>query len=178
LINSTITGGSGAGIASGGTAKVIDSTITGKTGSGIAAGGVDIPIKVLGSDISSNGEKGIFAVIRNGRVTVRETTISNNAEEGIRSTGPVRVSRASVVTGNGLDGVDNGVGFAGDCERVTTRDSTVTGNAQNGSLCGASETCADIATCVEPDVRDTTCDTSFDTNSGVPGTNWGVCALD
>jgi hypothetical protein len=177
LLNSTIAGGSGDGIGSGGSVKVINSTITGNAGSGIAGGSPNITLKVVRSDISNNGQKGVLWYSNYGSVSIRESTISGNVEEGVFSGGTLRISRASSVTGNGLDGVSSGLSVPTECDRITITDSTITGNGTDAD-CGVSITCADITWCREPSVRDTSCDTSYDTNSGFPGTNWGVCALD
>ena len=76
-----------------------------------------------------------------------------------------------------MDGVNSGAFRLSLCEVVTIVDSSITGNSLDVD-CGVIQTCSDVSTCRLPTVTNTTCNTSCDTNSGFPGTNWDVCALD
>lgn len=86
------------------------------------------------------------------------------------------MTSGSVISNNGLHGVST-IATMIECPDVTIVDSTVTGNGTD-AVCGVAETCADVAACNLPTVTNTTCNTSYDVNSGFPGTSWGVCALD
>lgn len=68
------------------------------------------------------------------------------------------------------------------CERkagATLKRSTVTGNS-TAPECGVSRICADVVTCNKrPRVKPgSTCGTSANLGTAVPGTPWGVCTLD
>ncbi len=172
--NSTIDGCTGDGVI-GTPARVIDSFVTDNGQDGLNVSGFET-LRVIRSDISGNVGRGIEAGGGAPRVTVKESTISNNGEEGIFGTGRIRVTTNSVVSNNGLDGVSTATTMI-DCPDLSIVDSTVTGNGLD-AVCGVSETCADVAACSLPSIVSTTCDTSYDVNSGFPGSNWGVCSLD
>ena len=76
----------------------------------------------------------------------------------------------------------NGVGFDAATElhivRVAVADTTVTGNGTSAD-CGTTVVCADLDTDLVPrlDPR-STCDSSHVYGSGLPGSSWGVYALD
>jgi hypothetical protein len=58
--------------------------------------------------------------------------------------------------------------------------SSVLGNGTNAS-CGVTETCADLAACEQsvPELStDSSCNHSYILESGFPGNDWAVCALD
>ncbi len=171
--NSTVTGGNQNGISAGGGVRIVDSTITGNTGIGVNTSFASA--RIIGSDISGNGQEGISGT--SGSLTVKDSTITNNAAAGILYFGRIRVLENSTISGNGLDGVNSGAFPPSLCEVVSIVDSTITGNSLDAD-CGVIQTCADISTCRLPTVTNTACNTSYDTNSGFPGTNWGVCALD
>lgn len=161
----------------GGAIKVVDSTVDSNGGPGVY--GID-QVRVLGSTVSNNSGDGIFHEGGLKPVTVKESTISGNALSGIRDEGAenLRVTQNSLVTGNGLHGIyaTNTDAQPDNCAQ-TVRDSVVTGNGTDPN-CGVSETCADLAGCDVPNILNVTCDTSYDTLSGFPGTSWGVCSLD
>ncbi len=161
--------------------RVTDSSIT---GNGIA--GIDLPFsskaKVVRSDISGNAAQGILGDSPR-RIIVRVSTITNNGAEGIRQealslTNTIKLSD-STITGNALDGIAQIDMFASTtCQLTLKGTTTVTGNGTDAS-CGVSRTCADLTSCDLPKVDPTSmCDTSYDVNSGFPGTSWSVCALD
>ena len=93
--------------------------------------------------------------------------------------GVIRVLNGSQIANNGLDGISDGPADpdTSSFRPVVFKDSIVTGNGTDAS-CGVSRTCADLATALEPRLTNTTCDHSYDTNSGFPGTDWNVCTLD
>jgi hypothetical protein len=168
-----VTGGT-EGVGVGFRLKIVDSVVTGHSGPGIRSP-IDANMRILRTDVSGNGEDGIQSPNGPGRLTVKESTITNNALDGILFFGRMKIISGSTVTGNGLNGINSGDVI--NCENVTVRDSILTGNGIDAS-CGVAQTCADVATCDFPSLSGTTCDTSYDTGSGFPGTNWGVCALD
>lgn len=170
--------------------RIRNTTIAGNGETGIAHGAF-VHFKGRGklgiddSDVSGNGV-GIRLLGAANRLAIRNTTVTGNVEEGIATDtlGPfsganggetVRI-RDSVVSGNGLSGIS--ISVTEDCEAIEASDSTISGNGLDAAVCGVSETCADISACTPPELKAVACDTSYDTNSGFPGTNWGVCALD
>jgi len=139
------------------------------------------------SGVFGNGLQGI---IGEGKTRIRTTGVHDNGADGVLLTGtrPSKISR-SLIFGNAENGVN--------ATLVQIKKSSITGNARHGVVaeaarirsttatgngvaaeCGVTVTCADIASPAMPSIVDTTCDTSYDTNSGFPGTSWGVCALD
>ena len=154
--------------------RLTDSSVT---GNGMA--GVDLAIfakaKVVRSDISGNGTQGIIGPSK--RIIVRESTITNNGAEGIRQDAfGVAKLTDSTITGNALDGVAQTA--LDQCKLILQGTTTVAGNGTDPS-CGVSRTCADLTSCDPPEVDPaSTCNTSYDVNSGFPGMSWGVCALD
>lgn len=162
----------------GGTIKVVDSAVGSNGGPGVY--GTSDQIVILGSTVSNNGGDGIFHEGGLKPVTVKESTISGNALSGIRDEGAenLRVLQNSVITGNGLHGIyaTNTDATPDNCAQ-TIRDSVVTGNGTDPN-CGVTETCADLAACDVPNILNVTCDISYDTLSGFPGTSWSVCSLD
>jgi len=161
--------------------RVTDSSITGNGRAGIVLS-ASSKAKILRSNISGNAKQGIAKSafpVQSGRVVVREVTITNNGAQGILlDSGTVKL-RDSTVTGNALDGVSQINTFAGaPCKLILQGTTTVAGNGTDPS-CGVSRTCADLTSCDPPEVDPTsTCNTSYDVNSGFPGVSWGVCALD
>jgi hypothetical protein len=159
--------------------KVVDSAVMGNGGAGIEGSGSG-RMMVIRSNVSGNGGQGILQGLGTRPVIVRESTISGNALEGIRdeSAHDTKILQNSTITGNGLHGIysANTVATPDECTPLI-RDSIVTGNGTDAD-CGVTETCADLAACAVPNLLNVTCDTSYDTLSGFPGTSWGVCALD
>jgi hypothetical protein len=130
-----------------------ESAINGNTGSGLRSGGRSA--KIDQSDVTGNGSSGVDGFDGcQGRVKVQvsNSTIDGNALYGVRA-----------------DALDRCTVRASDCQ--------ITGNGTDAD-CGVTLTCADVASCSLPSVRDTSCETSYDLGSGFPGTSWGVCSLD
>jgi hypothetical protein len=58
------------------------------------------------------------------------------------------------------------------------KDTIVASNA-NDAECGVTIACPDLSTCKSPKLLgSSSCGTSHVTDSGLPGTSWGVCASD
>ena len=131
-------------------------------------------IKIVSSEVTNNGGHGIWGDSR-PTITVIDSTVSGNWLDGIHDTSSNRLKViSSTVMNNGHHGV-----LTMGCIAPRITDTTVTGNDTDGAYCGVSNTCADVASCVEPTLLGTTtCDTSYDTLSGFPGSNWSVCSLD
>jgi hypothetical protein len=150
--------------------------------------------------VERNGGSGIVlsSVERNTLVQLAE--VSDNGIDGIRVDGPqlhrIRLKFAFVrrngryginakhvdihqsrIDDNAIHGVYSAPG--GDpCIARLDRYSFL-GNGTDAS-CGVSVTCADIAICDPPLAfnQNSECTTSYDTESGFPGTNWGICDAD
>ncbi len=158
---------------------VVDSEITGHAGNGVVG---YHSAKIVRSTVSGNSGRGISRLPSGapplGRLLIRDSDVSGNGLEGVFQIDNIRVS-GSTVTMNGRSGISTGTDVGSNCPRLRLSDSTVTGNGTDGAVCGVSETCADLATCLQPPVlNNTTCNTSYDTDSGFPGTSWSVCSLD
>ncbi len=175
--NSTVSGSGDAGIR-GTQVSVIDSSVTGNAGSGVAFFGGPERLRVVRSGITANGGRGISGESA-GRVVIKDSDVSGNALEGIFELDVISIE-GSTITNNGRSGVSTGSTAVFSLCDVRISDSTFSGNGTDLAVCGVSETCADIATCGQaPDLQGTTtCETSYDTDSGFPGTSWGVCSLD
>jgi len=147
--------GNGDAIRVGAKAKLKDLTITGNGGGVGAANNAKIgSISMTGSTVTGNGS-GLGA--QRG-IKVTDSTITNNGRSGIYAAG----------------------GF--NCEKKAGASlvrSTVSGNG-TGPECSPTEVCADVATCKrKPRVKTgSTCGTSYQIGSGVPGNDWDVCTLD
>jgi hypothetical protein len=116
--------------------------------------------KVSAQDVSVDG--GASVGIEAGSFSGKRVQVTNNGANGIESSGgPLRASDLTV-TGNACGGI---AGL-----KVTVRDGTITGN-----LSGAPG-CVDVYSGYPPKLVRVTCDKSSDTN--LPSTTWGVCALD
>ena len=194
LKNSSVTG-NGLGVAGGSKLSIVGSTIAFNAGDGAAT---TQAVSVRDSVVDQNDGSGVSA-FNFGRVKIKSTEITNNGEHGITAGDSSQISVVdSMIVGNALDGIDDasndrlkiasstisGNGLNGirqddnNCSGARITDSTITGNGTDGATCGVSETCADISSCESPSLSSVTCDTSYDTQSGFPGTSWGVCALD
>jgi hypothetical protein len=207
IIESTITGASGVGIFgqskirdsnivdNPGTGIVIpagkirNSTITGNGTAGIEHGFFGHfkgsgKLRIDDSDISNNGI-GVRLREHANKLDLSSSTITGNIAQGVwtdtegfrGADGGERIRiRDSGISGNGLSGIS--VFVPSECEPVVVSNSTIAGNGLDAAVCGITETCADISVCVPPELSGVTCDTSYDTTSGFPGTSWGVCAVD
>jgi len=187
---SVIWGNADHGISTPRSVAIKDSRISGNGQSGIdmasdCGGYRRCKMTLRNSDVSGNVGLGISAASVE-KITVRDSTINDNGEEGFlqelgHSDARLKLIN-STVTGNALNGVAQ-VETSIACNeqscmcRLQLKGSMVAGNGLDAS-CGVSRTCADLASCNLPRVISTTCDTSYDTGSGFPGTSWGVCALD
>jgi hypothetical protein len=87
-------------------------------------------------------------------------------------------AKDSGINANGIHGIVTNCPAAFPGVRAILTDSTLTGNGTDVS-CGVAQTCADVSPCVPPSLKGTTtCDTSYQVDSGFPGLTWGVCGLD
>lgn len=137
---------------------------------------------IRGALIARNGQDGIDGLDSNMRLTLMDSVVSDNDGAGVEglffATLKVTRCRVSGNTGHGLsrNGYQN---LPARC-LVKLLDSTVINNGV-GATCGATETCADVAACVDhmPSIDSgSTCGTSYVLASGFPGNSWGVCAAD
>jgi hypothetical protein len=177
----TITGGA-QGVRSDKNARLVGVAVGNNPGEGVRAGRT---ARLDGGSISNNGGVGVYADKINARSTslvgngddgahtVRKAsllgcTVNGNSGDGVSSDRLVKVSRGTVITGNGLDGVDAG--------RVMLKvDATVAANATSAA-CGVTEQCDDLATAYRPIIGSgAVCGTSRDT---VNGGSWGACVAD
>lgn len=115
----------------------------------------------VGSDlqVTGNGGDGLRLQFIDRRALLKRSTITGNGGHGVHSTsfGPTRPCGVKMV-----------------------RDTVVVGNG-TGADCGVTETCADVAACMndEPEIdSSSTCETSYVLDSGFPGASWRICALD
>lgn len=154
--------------------RFVDSVISGNGEEGIRLFLGSERLKVLRTTIDGNGSDGVF--LAGVRTLIRDSTITNNGGHGLNRASRKLKVVGSTVSDNRLNGVD-APGFAGCTVALQFVGSTISGNGSDPS-CGVSVTCADIASCAPPSLSASTCDTSYDTNSGFPGLSWGVCALD
>jgi hypothetical protein len=151
--------GNGVGVRGGKSVKANNVTITGNQGPAI--------------DVAS-----IKPV---GAAVVKGCTITGNGS-GISAQSRVKVTD-STITGNGVFGASAGGSLGGgSCVRpgsLTLKGSIVTGNDTDPD-CGTPKVCADVVTCIlPPRIKfGSTCDHSYVNESGNPGQDWGVCALD
>lgn len=137
-------------------AKLVNLTITGN-GGGVGAGNES----------------------KNGSISIEGSTITGNAGTAIGAQHSIRVVN-STVTDNGTSGVYASGGY--DCERkgsVLLINSTVTGNGTDPA-CGSTKPCADVIACKKPPrVKiGSTCGTSYQLDSGIPGLDWDACTQD
>lgn len=148
---------------------VFDAIVEGNGLTGVLG---DRKVNVGGSTVRNNGGAGVAAL--SGRVAVGRSQIRDNAGVGISASGDAGVF-ATVISGNGEGGALAGIGCSDARGRVELKYATVEGNATGSCAPGA---CADVDSCARPKVRRSTCGTSHRVASGLPGENWGICALD
>jgi len=168
----TVTGATDVGIStSHGTIR--DCHMDENPGTGIYVGSYAYgKVSVSDSTVNGNGGRGIDGT---AKVILKNTSVADNGLEGVYTLHNVQVKNGSVISGNGLDGVR--VAIHSICPRLSVRDSIVEGNGLDAT-CGISVTCADLSSCEKPLVGKTTCEHSYDTDSGFPGTSWDICSLD
>lgn len=181
IFDSTVSSNGGDGLV--GAEHVQRCTVQDNAGMGVWSRGF---IKVKSSTVSGNGSDGIhvfspsYASVVN-RVRVLHSTVTNNLGHGITFSDPppnnnivVATVVGSTVTGNGLMGAQSQ-------NRLVVRTSIITGNGTDPS-CGVTTPCADIASLAPPRFKlvpgVNQCDRSYVLESGLPGADWGVCALD
>lgn len=140
----------------------------------------DKTLKIRNVTVSNSAlGHGISAIAVIAKIVARDVTVIGNAGSGLDSSHLVRL-KGGTVTGNGTYGVRAGPSVLGGKEgKVVARGASISGNGV-APECGDSVQCADVATAARkaPRLRDTTCDTSYQLGSGVPGLDWDVCALD
>jgi len=165
---------------------------------GVSVGG---KVKLQDTIASFNASRGVFAT----QIAARDSTIEGNGAAGLDAgdhqlPGRKMIVRRCSVIDNAWYGIVEGDPYSV-LKRFQVRDSEVTGNGWGGIVSKGTEVtpevrntkaigntlgpacssglCGDIATAREPRVDDDVqCDTSYVQGSGVPGTNWGICALD
>jgi len=192
-VDGVIVSGFGTGVA-GANVQLSNSLVAGNLAYGVDA---YVGIEAVSSIISINGGGGLHArmggvsvddtqVTENGGngvralegVIVTGSTIADNAGDGVQNFSAPAIVVDSTVTGNGGHGVrsdDSDCFPADDLDLVNT---VVTGNGL-GDDCGETRACADVVACNPPLLRrGTSCDTSYQMMSGLPGMNWQACALD
>jgi len=186
----------GTGVVSTGYLRVSGSEVSDNIGDGIQAGPTLLTFRV---HIERNGGSGIVIDSVEGDTKVFLSEVSHNGLDGVRVEG-LQTSRLhtrlAFVRFNGRDGISarrldvhrtradhngrHGIYQApgdGDCV-LTINHYSMVGNGTDPD-CGVSMTCADLASCTAPaNINETPCDTSYDTNSGFPGTSWGICEDD
>jgi len=137
--------------------------ISATNGSGVNAAGA---LEISHVDVVSSGVDGIVGY---HAVRVIDSTIADNGSSGVRSQRVV--VRNSMITGNGNFGA-----VSGPNRRVVLRDSQVVGNGLSAE-CALGAACADVASGRKPRLRDSTCDTSWNSRS-LDGADWQVCLDD
>jgi len=177
-------------------AKCRDSTFdrNGLDGLQWTNGGFAAVAKLRRCSANDNGGRGIYVDPDLGgfihQVKASDLTVTGNASDGValryygyEERNVTRLKRATV-TGNGGHGLALLRPYIESneypCDATIASGSVLTGNG-TGADCGVSRACADIATCAAsmPDVSaDTTCDTSYVVDSGIPGSSWGICTGD
>jgi hypothetical protein len=137
-------------------------------------------VKIRALTLSGN-DVGIVAVNadQHGRALVYDTSVITGNRIGVLADRFVKMVNSSI-TANTEIGIRAGLGD--DCPHkglATIKAGTVTGNGTDAG-CGTTVVCADLATCTTaPHVAGgATCDHSYVIGSGIPGSDWDVCALD
>lgn len=146
--------GNGVGVRAGHTAKLRVVTLSGNG---------------IGVDASNNDDR--------GHALLFDSTVTGNVT-GVSADRLVKTSNTTV-TGNSEIGVDVDDGSCSGKGLASIKGGTVTGNGTD-SDCGTTVACADLATCKTPPhlAGGATCDHSYVNGSGIPGSDWDVCALD
>jgi len=146
--------GNDVGVRAGTTAKLRVVTLSGNT---------------IGVDASDNNVR--------GHALLFDSTVSGNVV-GISADKIVKTSNTAI-TGNTEIGVTVGDASCTVKGLATIKGGSVTGNGTDPD-CGTTVACADLATCnTAPHLAGgATCDHSYVNGSGIPGSDWDVCALD
>jgi hypothetical protein len=156
------------------------SSVTGNTGDGVRAYAPEpkAKVKIYDSTILENGGSGLYGF---ESIKASNASLSDNAIAGALQTNDgfeptIGMSlKECLVTGNGQFGLRQ---EGGEFRKLSVQDTAVTGN---GTLvtCGTETPCADISSTREPTLRgDSTCGTSYVSDSGLPGQSWNVCTGD
>jgi hypothetical protein len=174
--------------------NVDHSEIVNNTGDGLRVGA---SLRVFYTHVQGNGGSGIVFSAISGDAHIQLAEVSDNGLDGIRIDGPQTERLRMQVTfirRNGRNGLVGNHMLVNQCRiddnafhgiyappggepcRVGIDRYSMVGNGTDPS-CGVSVACADIATCDPPLNLGTAteCGTSYDTSSGFPGTNWGIC---
>jgi hypothetical protein len=161
LIGVTIRDNVGAGVDAVKTARIDDSSIASNGGDGVDAD----KITAYGSGFVDNAGAGAHTV---RKATFLGCSITGNGGDGVRSDRLAKVSHITVVSENGLDGIDAG-------RIMLKRGASSTLNGTDAA-CGVTQECDDIATAYRPVVSaDALCGTSRDTTSA---DSWHACLND
>jgi hypothetical protein len=191
----TVTGSTGFGINGfGSSLKVTSVTLTNNAYDGIQCfsckvdqtsivgngGGIRVGGKLSARDVTISGSAYLAIDAANNAgsasVKLRKVIITGNLA-GVYAQKGAQI-RDSVITGNGVYGVNTG---DDGCEHKATasiKSSTVTGN-DTDPACGTTKVCFDVGTCtVPPRLKASSCDHSYKNETGNPGVSWGGCALD
>ncbi len=157
------------------------------------------------ANLSNNGDAfDGWGITATGTMKLRDVTVANNTTCGARSaSSPENRGKIDVVGGTFTG---NGIGISAD-RQVKLKDSSVTGNLVVGieagdagsctttsppilkstvatgngtdAGCGTTVACADVASCKLPRLLPgSSCDRSHVVDSGIPGSDWGVCSGD
>lgn len=115
-----------------------------------------------------------------GKLNIADSTIRDNAGEGVRyEVTSVKIAR-STITGNGLSGVGRTYGIYSSCLRnkFVAVETAIVGNGVSGSCADPDVLCVDVDACVVPRLKNSSCDRSHVSTSGIPGDDWNVCFVD
>jgi len=176
----TITGAGETGVLTE-TARLVETTVTASAADGVAGEA----LKVFDSTIRGNSAAGVFLTgiseTRRANLKMKRSIVSNNAD-GVLGDGAdfnlgVLHGKNIVVAGSTITG-NARFGLKSDLGAVTAVRSDVRANGTDVT-CGISQACADLAGSVSPRVSSPAdCDTSYVLDSGIPGVDWEICALD
>jgi hypothetical protein len=130
-------------------------------------------IRLTRSDVTGNQGRGMvnfLNIFKPSQVKIARGTIADNGPFGVSATTAV-IANGAAVTGHTQYGVS--------ADEVSLQGTaSVLSNATDAE-CGNSISCADINSSAAPTLTSAaTCGTSLVTDSGIPGTSWGVCASD
>lgn len=145
-------------------------------GSGLVINDIDGPAKVFFSEVSDNGGDGVRVEgIHKAKLRLKYAFLRRNGGSGIVS----RDLRAAFTRAD--DNAIHGIYAPSNPEgcKVRLNRFSMVGNG-TAPTCGVSQTCADIASCDELIERhpETACETSWDSDSGFPGSSLGICDAD
>jgi len=152
---------------------VIKNSVVARNGNNGVHGDTIKTLRVVDSEISGNALDGISGAFF---ITLKHSRLNNNGGDGVRGFRLVRL-RGSELIGNALSGTRVTWCGAGRT-RVRLVDS-IAASSGSSSRCGVDLACADLGACETPKLKGTSsCETSYMSESGIPGSSWGVCSLD